>query len=248
MAGLNCHFVSRFLTRPWEYGQRQLSYYDFEQGAVRSASSKTLFAVEGANTREVEARLDQVIETPISQAITTLVDTDVGPSEDLEWPVFRALSLLLMLQPLRSSGQPEHGEQLEETVMRTDDELDELAQATRDSYHVGRITLHEDIALLYPAAGFFPLIARRDDGNWGAATAMPVGGRHAFVAVPRSMDWASATAQWSANGAAFVGNASVGTSNHVVIPVTKRRSRTGGWTNPQIARRIGTPPFLVSRP
>lgn len=222
MSGLNCHFVSRFLTRPWEYGQRQLSYFDFDEGLVRSCSSRRLFAVIGANTAEVEARLNQVVETPISAAIARLVDTQVEPEELLEWPLFRALSLLLMLQPLRSSGLGERAERLEKTITRTDAELDELARAAQVSYQLGRITVRNDAPLLYPAAGFFPLVARRDDGVYGTAIAIPVGGRHVFIAVPRSMDWGSSTPQWSANGARFVANASVGTSSRVAIPPSAR--------------------------
>jgi hypothetical protein len=195
LAGLNCHFVSRFLTTPWEHGQRQLWYYDFAGDEVRSSSSRSLFAVGGANTLKVEARLNQVIETPISMAIARLVDSN---HELLEWPVFRAVSLLLMLQPLRSSKRPEHAERLEETVTRTDAELDEFASAAQASYQIGRVTVRNDAPLLFPAAGFFPLVGRNDDGTWGMAIALPVGGRHVFIAVPRAMDWTAATATWSA--------------------------------------------------
>jgi hypothetical protein len=134
MPGLNCHFVSRFLTRPWEYGQRQLSFFDFADGAVRSWSSRSLFAAAGVNSPGVETRLNQVIETPISGAIAELVVTQVGLEEFLQWPLFRALSLLLMLQPLRSSGLAEPAERLEETITRTDAELDDLTQAAQASY------------------------------------------------------------------------------------------------------------------
>jgi hypothetical protein len=218
MPGLNCHFVSRFLTRPWEYDQRQLSYFDFDDGVVRSCSSRSLFAVTGANTADVEARLNQVIETPIAAAMTRLVDPQSDPEELLDWPLFRALSLLLMLQPLRPSGRTEYAERLEETITRTDAELDGFARAAHATYQLGRITARSDAPLLYPAAGYFPLIARRDDGVYGSAIAIPVSRRHVFIAVPRSLDWESSTSQWAANGAGFVANASVGTSSRVVIP------------------------------
>jgi hypothetical protein len=39
-----------------------------------------------------------------------------------------------------------------------------------------------------------------------------------FLAVPRSLDWQTTTTQWTVNGAAPVANASVGTSNRVVVP------------------------------
>lgn len=98
MADLNCHLVSRFLTRPWEHGQRNLSYFDFRDGRVRTGSSKTLFAEVGANTQDVEARLNAIIETPNAAAMTRLADIAPGDAQQaLEWPLFRALSLLRTL-------------------------------------------------------------------------------------------------------------------------------------------------------
>src|SRR5262249_51232155 len=150
-------------------------------------------------------------ETPISRATKArLVDTN---EELLDWPLFRAVSLLLMLQPLRSSGRPEHAERLEDTVTRTDAELDEFARAAHALYQFGRITVRNDAPLLYPAAGYFPLVAKRDDGTWISAIALPVSVRYVFVAVPRAVEWTAATTLWSADGAGFVANMSVGTSN-----------------------------------
>ena len=48
---INCHFVSRFATKPWEFGPRWLWYFDFERDGTYRASSETLFAVAGENTR-----------------------------------------------------------------------------------------------------------------------------------------------------------------------------------------------------
>ena len=66
---INCHFVSRFARKPWEFGPRWLWYFDFERDGIYRASSETLFAVAGENTREVEERLNTLIETPISQVM-----------------------------------------------------------------------------------------------------------------------------------------------------------------------------------
>jgi hypothetical protein len=182
MSGLNCHFVSRFLTQPWEYGERRLSHFDFERDALGSCSSRTLFAVRNANTPEVEASLNRLVETPISIAMARLLATHGVREEALEWSLVRAVSLLLMLQPVRASG---HAERLEDTVTRTDAELDELARAAGALYRIGRITLNEHLALLYPAAGFFPLVGRQEDGSYGLAIGLPVSRRHAFIAVLR---------------------------------------------------------------
>lgn len=218
MPGLNSHFVSRFLTEPWEHGDRRLWYYDFDRNEVRQSSSRSLFAAEGTNTPDVEARLNQVIETPVAQAITRLVGVAAQEEQGLEWPLFRAVSLLLSLQPFRAVPTPERAQRLEEFVMLTDAELDELAGAVNASYQLGRITVRGDAPLLYPASGFFPLPAKAKDDTYKAAIALPVGGRHVFVACPRTIDWRSEAAHWTANGSGFVANMSVGTSSKVVIP------------------------------
>ena len=108
------------------------------------------------------------VETPISAAVARLIDTQTNIEELLEWRLFRALSLLLVLQPGRSSGHPGNSERLEQTVTRTDAELDKFAQAAHALYRLGRITVRNDAPVLYPAAGFFPLVARQTDGHFGA--------------------------------------------------------------------------------
>lgn len=219
MTDLNCHFVSRFLTKPWEHGQRELHYFDFTDGKVKTGFSRTLFAEVGTNSREVEQRLNQVIETPISQALTQLGAPQAASGQrGLVWPVFRALTLLMMLQPLRLPGNAARNETLEETVLKSDKELDEIAQAASQRYQLGRFTVRPDAALLYPESGFFPIVAEDDRGAWRACIAVPIALQHVMVAVPREVDWDQASRIWSANGSGALSNSSVGTSDRVVLP------------------------------
>jgi hypothetical protein len=181
MPELNCHFVSRFLTRPWEYEQRRLWYFDFDRGEVRWQSSETLFAAKGTNSPAVEERLNRIIETPLASARAKLAN-EVSDQQDQElpWPLFRALALLMMLQPLRTPDHPQRGEILEQTILHSDDELNQIASAAAQRYQLGRIAVRPDAPLLYASAGFFPLFARRSDDYWGAAIAIPISMRHVF--------------------------------------------------------------------
>jgi len=61
----NCHYISRFHTRPWEVGERDLVY--FETGTVERHTSRTMFSREQLNTPEVEARLNRLVETPLGK-------------------------------------------------------------------------------------------------------------------------------------------------------------------------------------
>lgn len=213
--------MSRFLTKSWEHGQRRLHYFDFEIGRLSSASSQSLFATIGTNTQAVEARLNAVIETPVSNAIRRgLLATQPGADESLDWPLIRALTLLLILQPFRSAAttNPRLATRLEEAITQSDAELDILAQGLLTGYRFGRLTVRNDAPLLYPASGFFPLVGQRPDGGWSTAIAVPVTLQHVFVAVPTSLDWDVSTALWAENGSARVHNASIGLTNRVVIP------------------------------
>ena len=41
---MNCHYVTRSLTKPWEGNERKLIYYDFESDSILESTSKTLFS------------------------------------------------------------------------------------------------------------------------------------------------------------------------------------------------------------
>lgn len=57
----NCHYVSRFLTKPWEFGDRRLQYFDFDSDAILTASSKVLFSENEAYSGAVESFLSKYI-------------------------------------------------------------------------------------------------------------------------------------------------------------------------------------------
>lgn len=214
---INCHFVSRFLTAPWEFGQRRLWFYDFETGQIGAQSSRSLFATAGRNSEEVEERLNRLIETPIAQARRTLwgAGDDVSPA--LEWPLFRALALLLLLQPFRATDAPEGPQTLDEVLGRPEDYIDGLARAVGSRYRLMRITVSPHSPLYYPSDGWFPLTATPIGNGCAFGIAIPLNAVHAFVGV-RSDVQPQQTEIWSLNGAGLVSNYSVGyRSRRVVI-------------------------------
>jgi len=72
----NCHYISRFLTRPWEFGQRQLRYYDFDDDRFSRRSSETLLSQNNLNSPAVETWLRDVLETPLGSARPRLAAGD----------------------------------------------------------------------------------------------------------------------------------------------------------------------------
>jgi len=68
-----CHFVSRFLTKDWEEPFGDLLFFDFATGQFGRKNSRRLFAVPDLNSPEIEKRLGQKIETPISEVKQKLI-------------------------------------------------------------------------------------------------------------------------------------------------------------------------------
>ena len=214
---INSHFVSRFLTEPWEYGQRMLWYYDFDEDQVCSQSSRSLFATVGANSPETEGRLNRLVESPIATARQQLWASGGEVSQKLEWPLFRALALLVLLQPFRASESAEGPQTLEATLARPESEIDGLAHAIASRYRLMRVTVHPQAPLFYPGDGWFPLLAEPMGRACEFGIAIPLSSRHAFIGVRASVDPAQ-TEIWTANGAGLVSNYSVGhRSRRVVI-------------------------------
>lgn len=99
----NDHYISRFLTQPWETADRRLEYYDFIRDTFGKASSKRLFAKRGLYDAETEKTFGKVIETPVGEYRAKVLRD--GPAAVVplanEWRVHRALSLLIWMQAQR---------------------------------------------------------------------------------------------------------------------------------------------------
>jgi hypothetical protein len=213
---LNSHFVSRFLTQPWEHGDRRLFYYDFQTDRLKSASSRRLFARVGSHSTHVESRLNQLIETPIAAAREHLWSDTRDVSQSLEWPLFRALALLFLLQPFRSVQSAPTAQTLEETISKSDVELDELARAIGIRWQLMRVTVSNRSPLAYPSSGYFPLLGSPMGGRCPVGFAIPISPIHAFVGI--EADVAPEQIEiWRANQAGLVSNYSVGNLSSVVV-------------------------------
>lgn len=79
-----------------------------------------------------------------------------------------------------------------------------------------RITVSKRSPLVYPNEGYFPLAGDPMGGNCQFGLAIPISPIHAFVGVPSELR-PEQTAHWSANGAGFVSNWSVGHRSQIVV-------------------------------
>lgn len=217
MDELNCHFVSRFLTKPWEFGQRQLWYYDFESKQIRKKSSKKLFAQVGRNTAETEKRLNELIETPISNAITTLVPREAIDNVEIrEWRLFRALVLLLLLQCSRVSEKGSRHSQLGEMLSWDETTLDQLVLACQQTDMIVGLGGHPEAPFCYPSHGLFALPIRQPSGSFSTIYAIPLTEYFAVARVPRDVNMNDIFQKTTCQGG-YLSNSSVGTTASKVI-------------------------------
>ena len=218
MDELNCHFVSRFLTKPWEFGQRQLWYYDFDRKQIENKSSKTLFAQAGMNTAEIEKRLNELIETPISNAIATLVPSGAIDNVEIhQWPLFRALNLLLLLQCSRASEKESHRSKLEQTLSWDDATLDQLVHACQLAHMIVGLRGHPRAPFLYPSHGFFAMPIQQPSGSYTAIYAIPLTEYFAIAKVPRDVNMDDTFQTITCGQGGYVSSSSVGTTASRVI-------------------------------
>ena len=190
MSQINCHYVTRFLTTPWELEGRRLEYYDFELGQFGNRRSRYLFAIDGLNSKDEEERLNQLVETPLAIFRDMLVGfspEEVNVVED--WKVLRALYLLIPFQVARTQDvQQGANVELRRLLDKDDRYLDQLATAASDNLVTCTISLPDQQRLYYPENGFFAFSAPdlMVKSNFGFA--VPLGPTVALIAIPKSTD------------------------------------------------------------
>jgi hypothetical protein len=218
VGNLNCHFVSRFLTTPWEFGQRRLHFYDTKAGCFRQNSSRTLFTRRGANTPEVEHRLDELIETPLGGAIRLLTRSPGEGGHSIEdWRVFRALTLLFPFQLARISQDTSPPRDLATMCSWPDEEVDKYAWAMKQLNKFITVTAHPGMPFFYPSKGYFIIPLAHAPSLYPGAIAIPLTERHAIASVSSEIDDEHVREVLRMGDGAVASNASVGTNSERVL-------------------------------
>lgn len=170
----NSHYVARHLTRPWEFGQRMLWVYDFQDDKFSVVSSKTLLTTDEPWDDEIEDFLGKYLESPLSNFLArfnkTRDDSDVSQNE------LRAIKLALLVQVPRSDNDTVS---LSDLVQRGEAGLNEFVAAQDYVYTFVHVPLRQE-SLCFPEHGMImvPLV--------GAAPAMALAFHPSYltVAVP----------------------------------------------------------------
>jgi hypothetical protein len=136
------HWVSQFLTTPWEVNtKRELVFFDFAAGHLgRPTPSKRLFRENRKRPADLEERLNSLIETPFSQARDILLAT--GDVQIDEWKTYRALVLLVMMQPARTHASIVRNDDWLAKLLVSDKEVDQLVRLYMQGTHTHRAAAH----------------------------------------------------------------------------------------------------------
>ncbi len=161
--------------------------------------------------------MNDLIETPISNAITKLVPSEAIDIVEIdEWPLFRALNLLLLLQWSRASEKESHRSRLGEALSWDDTTLDQLVRACQETHIVIGLRGDPRAPLCYPSHGLFPLPIRQQSGSYSAIYAIPLTENYAVARVARDVNMDDVFQTTTRQGG-FVSNSSVGTKGSKAI-------------------------------
>jgi hypothetical protein len=215
---LNCHFISRILTRPWEFGQRRLHFYDKKTKRFHQTSSKKLFARRGLNSKKTEEHLEHIMETPLARALPQLLNaSDAGSGSITDWPTYRALMLLYPFQLARITPDRSPPIDLESLCSWPDEALDQYVRVMEQSNRLITAVSHRECPFFYPSKGYFIVPLRWAATPHPGAIAMPLTERHAVVWIPAGVDDDLVHTTLSKGEGALVTNASIGTNSERVV-------------------------------
>lgn len=100
MDRLNCHFVTRSITKKCEHDSGLL-YNDYGTKRVKKCKSKKFFAVNHLNLKSIEMLLNRYIETPLINAKNRLLKMENEIFQ--KWDEYWSLYLYCMIQVGRYS-------------------------------------------------------------------------------------------------------------------------------------------------
>lgn len=190
---MNCHYVTRSLTKPWEGKERKLFYYDFKEDSILEANSKTLFAEKDLIEKKYEDKLSKLIERPIGIFKQQILDKKHNEVDN--WSVFRALFLYFFTQTARfskfladSSQEPKNT--LEELLSMEEVELNTIVAKYMESYSIATIGVSEKHILLFPESGFF-IFPVMDSGcitGFTFSYAVPLFPSLALALIPKTLE------------------------------------------------------------
>jgi len=215
---MNCHYVSRSLTRSWETGRRKLTFYDFTTKTIDVESPKKLFARPNLNSSEDERWLGANVEGPLGRFLKLRRKTRAWSPDIRDMAIYRALLLLVPVQIARIAKAAGGNAAFDEIFQWPEARLDAFVASLRSVYSVVIVQGHRDCPLFVTEQGFFPVPIPEASPTTAAANAVPISATEAAMILPRSMDRNVVRRTLTQGEGFYLNNCSLGTNaNRVVI-------------------------------
>jgi hypothetical protein len=157
--GILNHFVSRLLKRYWteldHHGQNKVATIGGVPPSFEYRPFDEVFARRNVFSNDTEAQFNRLVENPLVQYIKrdgTESDRSVN-----DWPIFRALILLIILQPVRSLSCiiRADGDKFDQMLARPIAEIDQLVLSYMSLANVIRLNVEPGAQLFLPETGIF---------------------------------------------------------------------------------------------
>lgn len=190
------HRVTRGITKAWEHGNRELTYFDFETERFQTQGSKRLFADKGLWPRCTEARFDELVETPLLQArdrVRVADWSDRAALAETDAQLMLAMHLSILMQTTRIVT-PSHAAR-EEFWGLPPAQLEALTAHLHSNRSFAWAKVPGGTKLLCPEVGFFPLPLTDKKLQVGVAFAMPLDAEIALVSMLKTTDMAQLAQQ-----------------------------------------------------
>lgn len=189
---LNCHFVTRSITKEWEHESGLLYYYDYGTKKVKKFTSKKLFAVNNLNSNSIEILLNKYVETPLINAKNRLLKMENVNIQ--KWEEYRSLYLYFMIQAGRYSkylnlkskeSEVNNQEHHLDTLLKNENYLDSFVKIDMDKYNIAIVSVPNDQIIFFPEAGFFQIPVKDSlcASGFTFGYALPITPRLAFIKV-----------------------------------------------------------------
>jgi hypothetical protein len=209
---VNTHFISRFLTKPWEHGQRKLSILDLDAGRLLPpASSESAFAIDGLFSEAMERWFDRAFESPLADWRARLLR---GENPRASWRIYRAMVLAILWAGPRVVAARSIAQQTDpDAVLQQpfdDGAIDQLVAVVERESRLIMVPTPPRVPLFFPESAIFGLLV--PDGSpatgLGYGFFLPLHPNLALGLVPRGADIDVLRDRWIRDGT--LQNASAG--------------------------------------
>lgn len=196
----NDHFVQRAVIKYWSTLLANGSFdnlvyvFDFSDGSLRKRPTKKVYSKSGLNSPELEQRVTQVIDTPISKFAQQDLHRRIngGPEPVMDEAVWRAVGISSVIQLARfSDGSGMTTDAVQKMLAMNDGQLNTVAKRFYENHSVGTCSVGENVNIFLPETGWYLFPAMTVENRVVWAQALPLSPRTVLFSLPGKVALAS---------------------------------------------------------